>query len=125
MRSKLSICRVVERSDRGNNGANESNVSSLLDYCRVQPIEDRVSTPKGGGGSNMFLSSVKRKEQNEAEDSKMTEFLFLIVNSSLLFPLSSLLFHFSTFKHLLYLCIYETPTTNHIIHSIALGMWRE
>ena len=87
MRSKLSICRVVERSDRGNNGANECNISSLLDYCRVQPIEDRVSTPKRGGGPNMFLSSVKRKEQNEAEDSKMTEFLFLIVNSSLLFPL--------------------------------------
>ena len=31
---------------------------------------------------------IERKEQNEAEDSKMTEFLFLIVNSSLLFPLS-------------------------------------
>ena len=50
MRSKLSICRVVERSDRGNNGANECNISSLLDYCRVQPIEDRVSTAKPGGG---------------------------------------------------------------------------
>ena len=35
---------------RRNNGANESNISSLLDYCRVQPIEDIVSTPKGGGG---------------------------------------------------------------------------
>ena len=65
MRSKLSICRVVERSDRGNNGANENNVSSLLDYCRVQPIEDRVSTPKGGGGPNMFFCSVKRIEQND------------------------------------------------------------
>ena len=72
MRSKLSICRVVERSDRG-------------------------STPKGGGGPNMFLSSVKRKEQNEAEDSKMTEFLFLIVNSSFISPLSSFLSHLSSY----------------------------
>ena len=49
-RSQLSLCCEVKRSNRGNNGANESNISSLLDYCRVQPIEDRVSTPKGGGG---------------------------------------------------------------------------
>ena len=26
------------------------NISNLLDYCRVQPIEDRVSTAKPGGG---------------------------------------------------------------------------
>ena len=40
----------VYAENRGNNGANESNMSSLLDYCRVQPIEDRVSTAKPGGG---------------------------------------------------------------------------
>ena len=38
---------------RRNNGANEGNISSSLDYCRVQPIEDIVSTATPGGGSKM------------------------------------------------------------------------
>ena len=47
LNSPLENCLVIFRR---NNGANEGNISSLLDYCRVQPIEDIVSTPKGGGG---------------------------------------------------------------------------
>ena len=35
---------------RRNNGANEGNISSLLDYCRMQPVEDIVNTAKPGGG---------------------------------------------------------------------------
>ena len=47
---QLSSC--FSQKNRRNNGANESNISSLLDYCRVQPIGDIVSTPEGGGGQN-------------------------------------------------------------------------
>ena len=50
--SPLENYRVIFRRD---NGANEGNISSLLDYCRMQPIEDKVNTPKGGGGQNSSL----------------------------------------------------------------------
>ena len=45
---QLSSC--FSQKNRRNNGANESNIPSSLDYCRVQPIEDIVSTAKLGGG---------------------------------------------------------------------------
>ena len=41
---------------RRNNGANESNISSSLDYCRMQPIEDIVSTATPGGGLNLIIA---------------------------------------------------------------------
>ena len=44
-----------EAENSGNNGANENNIPSSLDYCRVQPIEDIVNTPKGEGGQTTPL----------------------------------------------------------------------
>ncbi len=54
--SRLDTAPCFSKKNRRNNGANESNISSLLDYCRVQPIEDLVSTPKGGGGLNLIIA---------------------------------------------------------------------
>jgi len=46
----LTLLLKFHRNFRRNNGANEGNISSLLDYCRMQPIEDKVNTAKPGGG---------------------------------------------------------------------------
>ena len=74
------------------NGANEGNISSSLDYCRVQPIEDIVSTATPGGGSKMparhtphkYLYFPRKKDNHSGTLSHIS--YLLLPNSYLISP---------------------------------------